>query len=170
MFDDAGFTRIGRAQQDLLRQVHEHLRSELAAILDAVDQVAEGAADPESTRSMINALTMRQNYWTLGSFCSGYCRTLTMHHGIEDAAMFPGLAAREPGIVEVTARLSAEHEVIHDVLAALDQTLVALIDGGSDVPAVREQVQLLADLLLPHLTYEEEQLLPVIGRLTERVV
>ncbi|MDX6243264.1 MAG: hypothetical protein QOE76_987, partial [Frankiales bacterium] len=28
-------TRIGRAQQDLLRQVHQHLRSELTAILDA---------------------------------------------------------------------------------------------------------------------------------------
>ncbi|MDX6204141.1 MAG: hypothetical protein QOF39_198 [Frankiales bacterium] len=163
-------TRIGRAQQDLLRQVHQHLRSELTAILDAVDQVAAGAADPESTRSLINALTMRQNYWTLGSFCSGYCRTLTMHHGIEDAAMFPGLVAREPGIAAVAERLSAEHEVIHDVLVELDKALVALVDGGSDLPAVREQVQLLSDLLLPHLAYEEEQLMPVIGRLTERVV
>ncbi|MDX6244563.1 MAG: hypothetical protein QOE76_2286, partial [Frankiales bacterium] len=139
-------------------------------ILDAVDQVAAGAADPESTRSLINALTMRQNYWTLGSFCSGYCRTLTMHHGIEDAAMFPGLVAREPGIAAVAERLSAEHEVIHDVLVELDKALVALVDGGSDLPAVREQVQLLSDLLLPHLAYEEEQLMPVIGRLTERVV
>jgi hypothetical protein len=164
------YTRIGRAQQDLLRQVHEHLRSELAGIVAAVDQVAAGAADPAATRSMVNALTMRQNYWTLGSFCSGYCRTLTMHHGIEDAAMFPGLVAREPAITAVAERLSAEHEVIHDVLVELDGALVALVDGGSDVPAVREQVQRLSDLLLPHLAYEEEQLLPVIGRLTERVV
>ncbi|BEP14379.1 hypothetical protein acdb102_26900 [Acidothermaceae bacterium B102] len=163
-------TRIGRAQQDLLRQVHEHLRSELRQILEAVDQVAEGAADPESTRSMINAMTMRQNYWTLGSFCASYCRTLTMHHGIEDAAMFPGLVAREPSIAAVTERLSAEHEVIHEVLVALDETLVALIDGGSDLSAVRDEAQALSDLLLPHLEYEEEQLLPVIGRLTDRVV
>jgi hypothetical protein len=163
-------TRIGRAQQDLLRQVHQHLRSELTAILDGIDQVAAGAADPGATRSMINALSMRQNYWTLGSFCAGYCRTLTMHHGIEDAAMFPGLLSREPGIAAVTERLSAEHEIIHDVLVELDRTLVALIDGGSDVSAVRKQVQLLSDLLLPHLAYEEEQLLPVIGRLTDRVV
>jgi hypothetical protein len=163
-------TPIGRAQQDLLRQVHEHLRSELAVILDAVDQVAEGAADPAATRSLINALTMRQNYWALGSFCSGYCRTLTMHHGIEDAAMFPGLLSREPAIAAVTERLSAEHEVIHDVLVELDKALVALVDGGSDVARVRAHVQGLSDLLLPHLAYEEEQLLPVIGRLTERVV
>ena len=163
-------TRIGRAQQDLLRQVHEHLRSELRQILAAVDQVAAGAADPESTRSLINAMTMRQNFWTLGSFCASYCRTLTLHHGIEDAAMFPGLVAREPAILAVTERLSAEHEVIHEVLVSLDETLVALVDGGSDVSAVRAEAQSLSDLLLPHLEYEEEQLLPVIGRLTDRVV
>ncbi len=150
--------------------MHEHLRSELATILDAVDQVAEGAADPAATRTMINAMTMRQNYWTLGSFCAGYCRTLTMHHGIEDAAMFPGLVSHEPGIAAVTERLGAEHEVIHDVLVELDKALVALVDGGADLTAVRHQVQQLSDLLLPHLAYEEEQLLPVIGRLTERVV
>jgi hemerythrin-like domain-containing protein len=163
-------TRIGRAQADLLVQIHDHLRSELASVITAVDQVAAGAADPESTRSMINAMTMRQNFWTLGSFCSGYCRMLTMHHGIEDEAMFPGLLARDASIAAVTERLSAEHQVIHEVLVDLDEALVALVDGGSDLVSVREQVQQLSDLLLPHLTYEEEQLLPVIGRLTDRVV
>ena len=163
-------TRVGRAQQDLLRQVHDHLRSELASILEAVDQVAAGAADPDSTRSMINALTMRQNFWTLGSFCAGYCRMLTMHHGIEDAAMFPGLLARDASLAPVVERLSADHELVAEVLVELDLALVALIDGGRDVGPVRDQAQRLSDLLLPHLTYEEEQLLPVIGRLTERVV
>ncbi len=163
-------TRIGQAQANLLVQIHDHLRSELASILAAVDEVAAGAADPEATRSMINAMTMRQNFWTLGSFCAAYCRTLTMHHGIEDAAMFPGLVARDPSIAAVTERLSAEHEVIHEVLVELDECLVALIDGGADVDRVRERAQQLSDLLLPHLSYEEEQLLPVIGRLTDRVV
>jgi hemerythrin-like domain-containing protein len=163
-------TRIGLAQADLLVQVHDHLRSELASILVAVDEVAAGAADPEATRSMINALTMRQNYWTLGSFCAGYCSMLSMHHGIEDASMFPALLEREPVLGPVVERLSADHEAVAEVLVELDRSLVALLDGGSDIELVRGQAQLLSDLLLPHLAYEEEQLLPVIGRLTERVV
>src|SRR3954447_18484944 len=94
-------TRIGRAQQDLLRQVHEHLRDELGRIIVAIDEVAAGAADPGAARSMINALAIRQNYWTLGSFCAAYCRMLSMHHGIEDAAMFPGLLERDPSLEPV---------------------------------------------------------------------
>lgn len=163
-------TRIGRAQADLLVQVHDHLRAELASILVAVDEVAAGAADPGATRSMINALTMRQNFWTLGSFCAQYCRMLSMHHGIEDESMFPGLVARDPSLEPVVERLMADHELVAEVLVDLDLSLVALVDGGSDVGLVREQAQRLSDLLLPHLSYEEEQLLPVISRLTDRVV
>ena len=163
-------TRIGMAQADLLRQVHEHLRGELARILEAVDQVAVGAADPDATRSMINALAMRQNYWTLGSFCAAYCRTLAMHHGIEDEAMFPGLLARAPSLAAVVDRLMADHELVHEVLVALDETLVALVDGGKDLEAVRAKAQSLSDLLLPHLAYEEGELLPVLERLTDRVI
>ena len=163
-------TRIGKAQADLLVQVHDHLRDELARILEAVDQVAVGAADPEATRSMINALTMRQNFWTLGSFCAAYCRMLSMHHGIEDAAMFPALVVREPSLEPVVARLMADHELVADVLVELDESLVALVDGGKDLETVRARAQQLSDLLLPHLEYEEGQLLPVLGRLTDRVI
>src|SRR3954447_814522 len=130
-------TRIGKAQADLLVQIHDHLRGELARILEAVDEVALGAADPEATRSMINALTMRQNYWTLGSFCAAYCRMLSMHHGIEDEAMFPGLVRREASLEPVIERLMADHELVAEVLVALDQSLVTLVDGGRDVEAVR---------------------------------
>ena len=163
-------TRIGQAQADLLVQVHAHLRSELASIVAAIDEVAAGSADPEATRSMINALTMRQNYWTLGSFCAAYCRMLSMHHGIEDEAMFPGLVRREPSLEPVVERLMADHELVAEVLVGLDEALVALVDGGRDVEPVRNRATELSNLLLPHLTYEEEQLLPVIARLTDRVI
>ena len=93
-----------------------------------------------------------------------------MHHGIEDEAMFPGLLAREPALGPVVERLSADHEQVAEVLVELDETLVALVDGGKDLESVRARAQQLSDLLLPHLEYEEEQLLPVIGRLTDRVV
>ena len=162
-------TRIGLAQADQLVQVHDHLRGELTSIFQAVDQVAAGAADPEATRIMINAMSLRQNYWTLGSFCAQYCTVVAMHHGIEDAAMFPGLRGRQPSLAPVLDRLSAEHLLVHDALVALDDALVSLVDRQADVEGVRVQAQRLADVLLPHLSYEEEQLLPVLGRLTDRL-
>jgi hemerythrin-like domain-containing protein len=93
-----------------------------------------------------------------------------MHHGIEDEAMFPGLVRREPSLEPVVERLMADHELVAEVLVALDQSLVTLVDGGRDVEAVRDRAIELSDLLLPHLAYEEEQLLPVIARLTDRVI
>lgn len=154
----------------MLVQIHDHFRADLVRIIEAVDQVAAGLADPGSTRSMINALAVRQNFAALDQFCASYCRMLTMHHGIEDQAMFPGLLDREPSLAPVLERLSADHVLVHEILVELDEALVALVDGGSDLPAVRARAQALSDLLLPHLEYEEAQLIPVIERLTDRVV
>ena len=36
-------------------------------------------------------MTLRQNDWTLGTYCQTYCRVVTMHHSIEDQAMYPRL-------------------------------------------------------------------------------
>lgn len=168
--ESSGTTAVGRAQQDLLRQVHDHLRHELGQIREAVAQVAAGEADPAAAREMINRLTLRTNYWTLGSFCAAYCRVVAIHHTIEDQAMFPGLRDRDPSLGPVIDRLGAEHELIAEVLTALDGALVAMVGGQQGAPAVQGQIDRLAELLLAHLASEEEQLLPVIGRLTEQVV
>ena len=47
-------------------------------------------------RSLISTMTMRQNCWTLGTYCESYCRVVTTHHTIEDTSMFPRLRAAEP--------------------------------------------------------------------------
>jgi hypothetical protein len=171
--DSTGFsdsTAAGRAQQQLLQSVHAHLREELQQIRDAVAQVAAGETDIDSARHHINQLTMRQNYWTVGSFCAAYCRVVAVHHTIEDLHMFPGLAAHEPALVPVIARLSAEHETIAQLLTELDEALIAMVtdpDGLQQVEAWSDQ---LATQLLAHLAYEEEQLLPAIGRLSDRII
>ncbi|MGW6740932.1 hypothetical protein ACWGDX_09355 [Streptomyces sp. NPDC055025] len=43
--------------------IHAHLRQEMRQIIDAVSQVAAGRQDAATARSMINSLTLRQNYW-----------------------------------------------------------------------------------------------------------
>ena len=160
----------GRAQQQLLRSVHQHLREELQQIRDVVAQVVDGETDISAARHHINHLTMRQNYWTLGSFCASYCRVVAIHHTIEDQTMFPGLAAHEPALAPVIARLSAEHETIADVLTGLDDALVAMVTAPEGLGQVQAWAEQLTTQLLEHLAYEEEQLLPAIGRLTTRII
>ena len=147
-----------------LIMVHRHFRDELRQIRDAVEQVAAGERTAASARSMINDLTVRQNFWTLGSFCTSYCRILTVHHSIEDQALFPDVVAKQPSLAPVVRQLEHEHEVIAGVLTALDRALTALIDGG-DLAGVRDHVQLLDRLLTSHLDYEEEQLVEPLDRL-----
>ena len=78
------YTESQRASGQHLVDVHDHFRSELATILDLVEQVARGTRDPGGARSAIHAMTLRQNNWTVGAYCSSYCRLLTTHQGKED--------------------------------------------------------------------------------------
>jgi hypothetical protein len=84
--------------------------------------------------------------------------------------MFPGLAAHDPSLVPVITRLSAEHETIADVLIGLDEALVAMVTDPTGLEQVQARTEDLASQLLEHLAYEEEQLLPAIGRLTDRII
>ncbi|GIH61434.1 LLM class flavin-dependent oxidoreductase [Microbispora siamensis] len=163
--DIAALTPQQQANGRRLVLIHDHLRRELTQIRDALEQVAAGRSDAAALRSLINELTMRQNYWTLGTFCASYCRLLTTHHTIEDEHMFPMLAAAQESLAPVVARLEQEHEVIAGVLTELDAALVAMIEDPDQLDGVRDQVDLLSDVLLSHLRYEEEELVEPIARL-----
>jgi hypothetical protein len=148
-----------------LIDIHDHLRAELDRLRGLVAEVLDGSMDPGTARSHLNAMTMRQNNWTLGAYCASYCRIVTMHHTIEDQQMFPSLRRFDHRLGPVIDRLEAEHLVIHDVLERLDQALVRLVaepDGGS---ALRAAMDLLSDTLRSHLSYEERELVGPLGRL-----
>jgi hypothetical protein len=145
--------------------IHDHLRQELAQIRGAVGAVAEGVTSAAAARSMINELTMRQNYWSLGAFCAGYCRILSIHHAIEDERMFTDLRRADGDLGPVLDRLSEEHEVIAALLTDLDDALVALVADPAALPRVRQAVDQLAEVLLSHLAYEEDELVEPIERL-----
>lgn len=156
----------GQASQRTLVQIHDHLRHELAQIRTTVESVAQGHRDPQAARSLINRMTMRQNYWSLGAFCASYCRIVSLHHTIEDQHLFTTLRRAEDSLAPVLDRLSAEHEVIADILEQLDQALVSMVDGTSGPADVLHAVDRLSDRLLSHLGYEEDELLDPIGRLS----
>ncbi|GAB3953360.1 hypothetical protein GCM10029976_093390 [Kribbella albertanoniae] len=148
-----------------LIDVHDHLRAELEQIHDLVEQVAAGSLGIGQARSHINTMTMRQNNWTLGTYCESYCRLVTTHHSLEDASMFPQLRRADPALVPVVDRLQEEHLIIHDVLEGVDKALVALVDGSGDIDGLRAAVDLLDDTLLSHLSYEERELVEPLARL-----
>jgi hypothetical protein len=168
---DPAESRRGHPNQELLVQVHAHLRGELTRIAEALDQLDTGPRDADvgDIRAFLNRMTNRQNAFSVGAFCAAYCRTVATHHAIEDQRMFPDLAAAEPGLARVVERLEAEHLVIAGMLDTLDRALVSMVRGAhqraDDVARVREAAERLADALGSHLDYEEQQLLGPLGRL-----
>ncbi|GAA1558634.1 LLM class flavin-dependent oxidoreductase [Kribbella lupini] len=148
-----------------LIQVHDHLRAELEQIHDLVEQVAAGSMGVGAARSHINTMTMRQNNWTLGTYCESYCRLVTTHHSIEDASLFPRLRRADDRLKPVVDRLQEEHLVIHDVLENVDKALVHLVSGEGTLDDLRAAVDLLDDTLLSHLSYEERELVEPLARL-----
>lgn len=153
---------VAAAQQ--LVTIHDNLRSELDNIRDLVEQVAAGTMDAGRARSELSTMTVRQNNWTLGTYCESYCRFVTMHHGAEDAQLFPHLRRSDPALVPVMDRLQQEHRVIHAVLDRVDLALVALVDGTGDIDGLRNVVDLMTDTLLSHLAYEEREVLEPLAR------
>jgi hypothetical protein len=157
---DAPYSPDRLATVEHLVAIHDHLREELDRLRDLIGQVRRGLLSVGDARAGVNAMTIRQNNWTLGAYCQSYCGFVNGHHGLEDASVFPHLRAAEPDAAPVLDRLHAEHEVIHGLLDRVDRSLVALVGDGdtSALDEVEEAVELLADRLVSHLSYEEREL------------
>ena len=167
---DAVVTPDGRVAQRTLRGIHDHLRAELQHVVQAVRATSQDASGAADARALVAGMTMGVNFRALGSFCGQYCSVVDLHHRIEDAALFPDLRAADPGLGAVLDRLSVEHVVVHEVLVELDRALVAMARAGAEeLPRVQAALQRLSDDLLDHLAYEEQELLPALGRLGLRV-
>ena len=109
-------------------------------------------------------MTLRQNAWVLGAYCATYCRTVTGHHTLEDRSILPYLRRVEPGLEPVVDRLQAEHVDIHHVLEDVDAALVRFVSDDDGAAVLREAVDLLTDVLLSHLSYEERELIEPLAR------
>jgi hypothetical protein len=160
---DTAYSARGQAVARHLIEIHDHLRSELAQIRDLIGQVKD-AASAGRVRSAINQMTLRQNSWTLGAYCASYCRIVTGHHTLEDQAVFPHLRTAEPGLAPVLDRLAGEHKTIHQVLEDVDAALVEHLRSPDGFDGLQEAADVLTDVLLSHLAYEEAQLVEPLAR------
>jgi hypothetical protein len=162
---DLELTAADRARGQHLVEVHDYLRAELDQLRELMDRVLDGALDPAAARSHINTMTMRQNNWTLGTYCESFCRVLTTHHTLEDVGMLPQLRQADPRLAPVLDRLAEEHVSIHGVIEELDRALVAFVgDPGATAP-LRAAIDLLTASLRSHLSYEERELVEPLSRI-----
>lgn len=158
------YSERGREVGKHLIDVHDGLRAELGELRSLLDQVRSGERTAGEARSELSRMTLRQNDWTLGAFCSRYCLLLTRHHTLEDVSIFPHLRGAEPGLGEVIDRLTEEHVAIGDAVAAVDRALVAHINRPEDFAPLQATIDALTDALLSHLSYEEVELVEPLAR------
>ncbi|MFF4550394.1 nitroreductase/quinone reductase family protein [Streptomyces sp. NPDC001406] len=127
---------------EAIRAVHNAFRHELALIRK---EMADGNGSTLGAQLRVNCLTL--------------CQGLHNHHTGEDTVLFPHLAGLHPRLAPVLERLRTEHEHIADLVERLREAVSA---AGTDPAAARAEVERLTNELEAHLTYEEEQLVPLL--------
>lgn len=150
---------FGVALHRQLKLIHQMLRNDLTACQELAADVAAGAATARIT-DRIAELRANSPIWTLQVDCLYHCRVVHMHHGIEDAEMFPALRRSNPDLGAVVDRLESDHPAISFLLDQVEATAKEL-DDASTIDARAALVMALRNLatrLLEHLAYEEENI------------
>jgi Hemerythrin HHE cation binding domain len=150
---------FGVAVHRQLKLIHQMLRNDLTACRDVAAEVAAGASS-DQVRDRIAEMRTSGPLWTLQVNCLYHCRVVHMHHGIEDADMFPALRRSNPSLGDVVDRLEADHRAISVLLDQVESSARDLDDASTSdarghlVTALRD----LATRLLEHLAFEEEHI------------
>lgn len=126
--------------------IHDAFRRELALIRKEIAESGPGLG----AQLRVNCLTV----------CAGLHHH---HHTGEDTMMFPSLAEHHPELAPTLDRLHREHQKIATLLDDL-QKIISTDD--TDPLLVLTEVERLTDELENHLTYEEEQLIPILDAST----
>lgn len=161
---EVAYSERGRQVGQHLIDVHDGLRGELEQLRSLLDQVRAGKRTAGEARDELSRMTLRQNDWTLGAFCSRYCVFLTRHHTLEDDSIFPHLRSSDPALGPVIDKLTEEHVAIGDAVDAVDRALVAHINDPADFASLQATIDALTDILLSHLSYEEVELVEPLAR------
>jgi hemerythrin-like domain-containing protein len=160
-----GLSPAQRSAGGHLKEVHDHLRQNMQAIRTLIDRAHAGLVDRDEVARETGDLTMVSNFRRFGNLCGQHCQVVNTHHSLEDAYVFPSIAAISDGYRAVAERLQAEHVVVHELLERQIETLNAMVDEPSPdhfAEAV-EIFEALERVLLSHLGYEEDQISDALG-------
>lgn len=160
-----GVTPAQRMAGEHLKEIHDHLRGQMKMLRELIEQASSGAIGSAEVDARTADLTMVANFRRFGTLCGHHCQFVHGHHSIEDAHLFPGLAAKSEAFRKVTERLQAEHVVVHELLLRLIAALHALADDPTreNFGKATTVYDALENVLLSHLGYEEDSIGDAIG-------
>src|SRR3569623_2106027 len=160
-----GITPEQRHAGEHLREVHDHLRENMQAIRVLIDRAQAGHVSAEDVARETGDLTMVTNFRRFGNLCGQHCQIVNTHHSIEDAYLFPSIAAISEGYRRVADRLQAAHVVVHELLERQIATLNQMVtEPSAEHFAVAVEVyEALERVLSSHLGYEEAQIGDALG-------
>jgi hemerythrin-like domain-containing protein len=160
-----GLTPAQRAPGLHLKEIHDHLRGNMAMLRGLIDQASTGEIGSAEVDAQTAGLAMVANFRRFGTLCGHHCQFVHGHHSIEDAHLFPALAAKSEAFRKVTDRLQAEHVVVHELLMRLIDALHQLADEPSreSFESATAIYDALERVLLSHLGYEEDEIGDAIG-------
>jgi Hemerythrin HHE cation binding domain len=160
-----GLTPAQREAGEHLKEVHDHLRGNMGSIRALIERARDGLASADEVARETGSLTMVSNFRRFGNLCGQHCQIVNTHHSIEDAYVFPAIAAQSDGYRLVAERLQAEHVVVHELLerqiAALN--LMVTAPSAERFADAVEVYEALERVLASHLGYEEEQIGDALG-------
>lgn len=153
----------GVALFEELKWVHRMIRADLGTVRAMAADVLSGLA-PQRVKDGVESLATAGPLWSLRVNCLHYCRFVHSHHHGESHLLFPAVRASDPAMEPVVDRLEADHVAVGEDLREVEAATEALL--RDDTPDTRlrvsEALATLADRLLVHLDYEEQQLGPVL--------
>ena len=153
----------GEALLAELRWVHDVIRRSLGTVGRLADAVRAGHP-AERVRAGVKALGADGAVVSLRLNCLSHCRFVHAHHGAESHLLFPAVRRTDPALGGVVDRLEADHRAVAGLLEDVEAAADMLVDRDTAAGRgrVADALAALADLLLGHLAYEEEQLAPVL--------
>ncbi len=160
-----GLTPAQRAPGLRLKAVHDHLRDNMTTLGRLIERAAAGGGSATEIAGEAAGLAIVGNYRRFGTLCGQHCQIVHMHHSIEDEAVFPAIAAQGAAFRKIADRLRVEHEVVHELLLRLIDSL-ALLAAAPDRMRFDETLELyraLERVLLSHLGYEEAAIGDALG-------
>ena len=147
-----------------LRLIHDAHRQELRDLRALLDRIEADEAPADATPAAVAGMGMSRNLALFGALCGRECQHLQFHHDIEEGHTFPIVEHRGgDGVRAVIAKLREEHEVVHALIAALAERSTALARDRSQLPAVRETLDRIEEVVRSHFAYEEGELEEALG-------
>lgn len=105
----------------------------------------------------------------IGEHLRTMMRILHVHHGGEDAGLWPAVQRKNPATQPLLERMERDHEEIAPAIAGLEQTAEHYGAGAANREELLAALGRLTEVLLPHLEREETEAMPMVtATLTHR--